>query len=487
MLGIYCPNLMAQSDVDALRFSQTNPLGSTARSMATGGAFGAVGADLSNITLNPAGLAQAKTGAFGISAAMISGTNNANYYSTSTKGITTLMQIPSVNLLITNRKTEKGIPKKTGWVNTNFQIGFNRVADYNREMKFKGNNTAHSYTNAVANRVNNLGLTKEQLTSEADPFTNGFDYYENMFWEAQLIDFDEPSKSYYAYYYNDEPNFEQNSRVFTKGGMNEISGAYAANYSNKFLIGAAINIITLNYKEDNRFSERDNSGAMDNWTNYDFIRALETSGTGVSGRLGVIFTPTSNIRAGLNVETPRVLSLTDKYSDKLNVRYDNGNLVNYFTVDNTFTYKVTTPAKYNLQGAYIFPKIGFLSMEVGAQNFSLMSLSADEVGYDVANENIQEKYGTALQFKVGGEYVYNEFRLRGGFAHQGSPLLDDKTFNRQFITSGVGFNDKKWAFDLAYIRAISGDTYVPYQINKAPIVTNKNLHNQLVFSITAKF
>src|ERR1035438_4467302 len=55
-VGVLCTFLSkAQTDVDALRYSQMFP-GGTARSMAMGDAFGALGGDFSCLSMNPAGI-----------------------------------------------------------------------------------------------------------------------------------------------------------------------------------------------------------------------------------------------------------------------------------------------------------------------------------------------------------------------------------------------------------------------------------------------
>ena len=48
--------LFAQGEVDALRFSREDLYG-TARAMSMGGAFGALGGDLTGVSVNPAGIA----------------------------------------------------------------------------------------------------------------------------------------------------------------------------------------------------------------------------------------------------------------------------------------------------------------------------------------------------------------------------------------------------------------------------------------------
>ena len=54
-LIFYANKSSAQNDADALRYSMLN-YGSTARSLAMGNSFGALGADFSNLSINPAGL-----------------------------------------------------------------------------------------------------------------------------------------------------------------------------------------------------------------------------------------------------------------------------------------------------------------------------------------------------------------------------------------------------------------------------------------------
>src|ERR1035437_2627599 len=55
-IGVLCAfQSKAQTDVDALRYSQIFP-GGTARSISMGGAFGALGGDFSCLSMNPAGI-----------------------------------------------------------------------------------------------------------------------------------------------------------------------------------------------------------------------------------------------------------------------------------------------------------------------------------------------------------------------------------------------------------------------------------------------
>jgi hypothetical protein len=68
----------AQTDADALRYSMLN-YGSTARSLGMGNAFGALGADFSSLSTNPAGIAVYRRSEFSISPMFSNRTTDANY------------------------------------------------------------------------------------------------------------------------------------------------------------------------------------------------------------------------------------------------------------------------------------------------------------------------------------------------------------------------------------------------------------------------
>lgn len=53
---LFSAGMYAQGEVEALKFSRHDLYG-TARSMAMGGAFGALGGDITGVSINPAGIA----------------------------------------------------------------------------------------------------------------------------------------------------------------------------------------------------------------------------------------------------------------------------------------------------------------------------------------------------------------------------------------------------------------------------------------------
>jgi hypothetical protein len=185
LLGLLITRASAQSDIDVLRYSQGDVSASTARALGLGGAIGAMGADQTSILVNPAGLAQYRTGTFNVTLSTASKQNQTDYLNNSRKSNLFNGQFNSINLVNTQVKLQGGNPVKTGWVNTNWAIGYNRTNDYNRNISYTGTSN-NSYTNYVAEYVQ--GLDASQLNANDEQLADGFYYMENMFWYGYLID-----------------------------------------------------------------------------------------------------------------------------------------------------------------------------------------------------------------------------------------------------------------------------------------------------------
>ncbi|MFY0644867.1 MAG: outer membrane protein transport protein [Bacteroidia bacterium] len=486
LIGFVSPQLFAQSNVDALRYSLTDPTGSTARNMSLGGSMGAVGADPSAALSNPAALAQYRTSAFQFSLGMLNIKNTADYLGNSSKSNRYSAEMPSINMVLTERKMNRGAAATSGWVNYNFGIGWNKTADFARRISYSGMNNENSYLDYVSNYVQ--GLPSSDLDANDEQLERGFYYFENMFWYAYLID-TVSDRNYMPTYNSANPMMGQSGGITTRGGMHELNLSFAANYEHKLYFGFGVDIHQVNYKETNRFTEVDNPNTTGTWNSFDFTRNLNTSGIGYSGRLGLIFRPTNEFRLGLSLHSPTVLSLEDQYSDELYVVYDDGSTEDMQTIDKEFKYNVVTPMKYALQGAYFFGKKGFISAELENLDYSTMGIWADNFEFDGENSTIANKYTSATNIKIGGEYAFNEFRLRAGYSQLGSPFSEGGNFNRKFASLGFGLQENNWGFDIGVVKSLNEDQYVPYTTSGfAPQGVNSTVDGtRIVLSLVTKF
>lgn len=487
LMGAFCSVSLAQGDIDALRYSTTNPLGSSARSMGVGGALGALGADPSVVLINPASLAQYKSNAFNITLGMDMMKNKASYLEGSPYVSNSYKaELPSFNLVFTDRKyTSKG-PKKTGWVNYNFAMGYNKTADFTRRMSYSGVNTQTSMLDYVSDYVR--GLPASALDANDEQLSQGFYYFENMFWYAYLIDSVQdgvyaPTRDMAM------TNQQQNGSIVSKGSMGEINFNFAANYSHKLYLGFGVNIHQVHYDETNVFSEIDNPLTTGTWNSFDFTRNLETRGVGYSGRLGMVLRPNNHFRVGASLQTPTVFNLTDNYYDELYVVYDDGSTEDLSTLDKEYSYSIVSPMRYGLQAAYIVGKTGFISAEIEGVDYSTMNLFADDHDFGDVNQQIANKYQNVVNIKLGGEYAIDEFRLRAGYAQMGVPFAQASNFNRRFITGGLGLQEDSWAFDLAVVKTFGSEQYVPYSGSSftAPTVNSDLNGTRIVLTLSTRF
>src|SRR5215218_3232869 len=138
----------AQEPADALRYSWIVP-GGTARQQAIGGAMGSLGGDISATFVNPAGLAFYKTGDLVLSPKFHFGKNKSTYFD----------------------RTEKEPFSKFTWGTTGFvtsvgsdyrktknvaiAFAYNRTADFNNTLLYRGQNTQNSYSQRFLEDIRN--------------------------------------------------------------------------------------------------------------------------------------------------------------------------------------------------------------------------------------------------------------------------------------------------------------------------------------------
>ncbi|MCB9262223.1 MAG: hypothetical protein H6607_07595 [Flavobacteriales bacterium] len=487
LLAASCQVIWAQGDIDALRYSQ-NELGSTARSMGTGGAFGALGADLSSTQINPAGLAVYRNNNFTLGAGMLNAKSKTTYLDKTKKDFDFSMQVPGIGFVFYNGKYENRQPAKTGWINTNVAISMNRTNNFSGIINYSGLNTNNSMLDYFAERAN--GLTIDDLSASSNELQYGYNDLETMFWDAYLID-SVGNRTYAAAIDNLDRDLTQKNILSTKGSMNDINFSLASNYENKLYIGGGVTLTTVRYKEENRFTEIDESTNYNNWSSWSLEQDLLTKGIGFSANLGLIFRANDNVRFGASLKTPTLYNLKDEYSDKLNVEFDNGSYGTYKSSDGYYNYKLISPMISTLSAAYLFGKNGFVSADAEIVDYSTMRLRPTINAFEIANETISEKYDKAVNLRIGGEYVYKMLRFRGGFANYASPLASgsDRNLARTYVTTGIGIKDKNWGLDVALVQKFQKQTIQPYTLNSGivPVATSNLGNNTIVVTLSTVF
>lgn len=491
LMGILCIPAMAQNDIDAIRYTNKK-FGSTAKSMSIAGAVGSLGADVSSASVNPAGLAQYKKGEFSFSVGFVNNRNVSTYMGNSLADNAFKMNVPNFGLVFANKTATK--KEERGWKSYSFAFNMARVADFNRVVNFSGTNTQTSLMDYFAERAN--GLSVSDIRATDDDFDNGFASKTTMAWESYLFD-SVGNKKYAA---NASPIFHsinQKGVMQQQGGMNEYNFSLAGNYSDVVYLGATLSYTSVNFKETRTHAETNdpantNAFAMDNFT---YSEHLNTTGGGFSGRLGIILKAHDYLRVGASFQTPQIINLDDEYDFGINSTLRNGDSYNFESKKGTYAYSLLTPSRFTLSATGIMGKKGFISADLEGVDYSAMRLRSDiqNSAMETANDVIRNNYTNAINYRIGGELVIDEFRLRGGFASYASPFKASSTSNLRsdYITGGLGIKDKNWALDFGLVHNIGKDVFQPYVLNDntrpQAIAENKFSGNTMVITFTSRF
>lgn len=485
----------AQSAIDAYRFSQPDMKG-TARFMSMGGAFGALGGDLSSIAYNPAGLGVYRRGEVGVSMDfdMQSATSDADGVKNTQNQ--TKYPLSNVGGVVSFNLYNNVMP------NINLAFTYNKAASFNAHYVGGIPNLSNSLTNYIAGISNTEGATVADVES-----TNSFDPYNpndggyaapwlsilgyDSYFITPTGDDDNPN---WIGQWNSQTSGRGSFDVLTTGGINEYNIAIGGNVANKLFWGLDFGISDLNYNMTAVWGEQLQNATVDNaegtantnaeWkmTNY-----YSVGGTGYNLKLGLIYRPIQELRLGFSFTTPTWYSINESYLARTNFNYPNLNIADMqqnSAVTNgglwgTNSYNFRTPWKLMVSAAGVIGRNLIVSADFEWQKYDKMRFYDGDggfydYGYDwddwddwgdwpyyapagqqkaspaayntdpwyATNKDIQRFYKSTTTIRVGAEYrITPRFSIRAGYAHVSSPVKSEaKDGSMMIYTSGTMTN-----------------------------------------------
>src|SRR5665647_1867823 len=153
--------LFAQNENDALRYSLIN-YGGTARFAGLSGAYGAIGADFTSLSQNPAGIALYRKSEFSITPVFSSNNTTSNYLDQSMPNHRNTMYLGNAGYVFSQNLKGQAGPV----VSVQFGFGVNQLARFSNSITISGFNNNNSLLTTYADEVNYTGA----LPSEWDEF-----------------------------------------------------------------------------------------------------------------------------------------------------------------------------------------------------------------------------------------------------------------------------------------------------------------------------
>lgn len=443
---LVCAITNAQNINDVLRYSTENLQG-TARFQSMGGAFGALGGDLSALNVNPAGSAVFNNSLFTASGTSYNRSNTINYGGNITGSEPSDVDINQAGGVLVFKSTGKD----SGW--NKFAIAFNYDVVENFDDEFTASGTSNQ-------GIDNYFLDFAQGVPFGDIILQNGEFIEDAYLDIGANQGFGDQQAFLGYFggifdpattddnntvYNSNASYttvnQQFSR-FTSGYNSKFTLNASSQYEEKLYLGASLNFHNVLYDRLDQFTE----------TGYDidseiqrttFDNRLHTEGSGFSLSLGAIAKLNDIVRIGASYQSPTWYRLADDLAQRIDsdLADENINFINFGVVNLFETYTVKTPAKLTGSLALIFGKNGLLSFDYGYQDMSQAKLGPNDSNFDVANDDISTQLGVVTSLRLGGEYRIKQFSLRGGYRFEGSPYEDGNTIgDLEGISGGIGYD-----------------------------------------------
>ncbi len=514
-------------------------LNGTARYVGMGGAMEALGADISTIGTNPAGIGMFRRSAVNASFGFVSqsdaqSVNNAN------KTNMSFDQIGFVYAMHSGRRS---------FVNFSFNYtkskNFDQIlaasatlngASQNKLSSMKNINDVYRLTGKGSSSSDDVTYTSSDVTC------NQLDYlYSNvLFGNKNISRLTEDGKLCWAGDGKDDipAYYEADAYKFGRGNTGYI-GQYdfniSGNSNDRFYWGVTFGLYDVHYNSETSYTENivDNGNGIGTLTVND---SRKITGTGFDVKAGVIFRPveTSPFRIGLYVHTPTWYDLKTQNATVLNngLTYDLG-AHDYGRNTESYDFKFYTPWRFGVSlghtvgnylafgATYEYADYGTTDIRVNDGGTVDYWGNYYEESYrdEAMKSNIKASLKGVSTLKLGVEFKpERNFAVRLGYNYV-SPMFNkngykDGTLNSygsfyssttdytnwkdtHRITAGVGYATGRWNFDLAYQYSQTNGDFYPFMSyvdpedqkydNIADAVNVSNKRNQLLLTVGYKF
>lgn len=455
--GITSGYLMSRQGLgitDMAEMSSINQGFGTARSAAMGGAFTSLGADLSSMGINPAGLGLYRSSEIGVSTAFNIGQYDNDSFGTSLSKRKTRMSLDNLGIAFNLFEDSGELTSVT------LGVAYNKLADLNYRSTAMVNSDHTSIGNVFANHARGISHGYMNSTDSRD-----FDQADFGDWLAYHTGLLEPTSIDGQY---DAPNvgagqISHYATTKSKGHIGETNISIGINLRNKVYAGLSVGIQDIYQKQTVSYYENYATSTPNYLNSMQYHQMSKINGDAVNFKFGVIANPVEGLRIGLAVHTPSYVNIEKSYRAEMGSRFNDNNTYSMRSDYVYSEYDFRTPTRLLTGASYVFGDKGLISFDYERMwyNGIRIDIEDDVDNYeDVFKEEVKDTYKARNTFRLGAEFKPVPFiALRGGFAHYGSFLKDEKqvldspvAYKGYNISGGLGFRfNEHLSLDLAYV------------------------------------
>ena len=476
--------LHAQGVEDAVFNAQIRYEG-TARSMAMGGASGAMGGDFTAVCINPAGLGLYRGSEFTFSTGLEHVNTFTNYYGNKQNDYKMMLSIPNIGFVIGEEASNY---KPLRYLQLG--VGLTRTNDFCYHSVASGLNPSSSMVDDYLQVANGIDELLDPFSTPGDYFSDYYPYDLSPAWETFLIDRYVDSTGQYFF---DSPvppgNVNQKDEVWCKGRSEEWTIATAANLYDKLFIGSSLGLTHLKRISRRTFKETSNDGSFDYWSHEE---ELGDTSWGVNFKCGVIYYPVSWLRIGATWHSRTLSSIGEQWSTATETSLSNG-FHKYYSPTLYQTYTFRSPHSFSGSLAILFKSRGMITADVDYLDYGTSRFKSEYYSFSDTNDDIRNLLKPSLNIRIGMEWRLRQYYVRSGAAYYGSPFgFGDPYGSTKKLACGIGYEtESETIWDFAYELSGSQWSYTPYLYyeNGQNIVEDVEQHhwrNELVVTMKMK-
>ena len=437
----------AQNTSDAMRYAQDN-LNGTARFRGMSGAFGALGGDFSSLSVNPAGGAVFLNNQAAVTLSNFSIKSDSDYFdgkTTDKKNNFDLNQLGAVWVFEARDET-------SSWNKFTVAVNYENANNFDNRLFAAGINPSNSISQYFLSYANGA---RNNYTYENDQILIG---------TAGNIIASNPDAQGDAYISNVPAggNYYQENSISSKGYNGKMSFNLATQYKDRFYFGVNLNAHFTDYASKSSFYEDYlSTPGSSNSTGLQALRfnnELYTYGSGFSFQLGAIAKVTENLRLGASYESPTWYQLQDETYQIMVVNctdcgFSSGQSIIEPGSENLIydTYRLQTPGKYTGSIAYVFGKLGLISIDYARKDYSNTKFRPNSSFFSPVNSQLESMLDVTSELRVGAEARAKQWSFRGGYRFEQSPYKNSTVIGDLYgFSGGLGYNFGRTRVDAAY-------------------------------------
>ena len=504
--------LMAQSAIDAYQLSQSDLKG-TARFVSMGGAFGALGGDLSTMNQNPAGIGVYRGSEIGVTFDFDIQSTKSNSLGYSLGEDQTKFYCPNLGY-VGAMKIDSDVMPYFNW-----GISYGRTVSFDRIYRGGMPSISTSMSNYIADFSNGYHPDELGLTDTYNPYwDSNADWLSILAYNSYMINPIGNTTNYQGLYQNGTAGDAVFS-VRERGYVDEYSINLGGNFANTVYWGLGLGLTDLEYVnqifydeelKNARISTFDGSSTVDGDAYFSIDNYKHIAGMGCNFKAGLIIKPINEFRLGFAVHTHTYYSLRHDYDAVTNFSYSSGIESYDYTEVAIYDSELYTPWRLMASAATVLGGRAIISADYEYVACNDMKVK-DDYGYTFVDveDDIKNYFQAQNNFRVGAEFrVTPQFSLRAGYNYQASNVKEEAkdgseyiytsgadpsyTFDNktQYITCGLGYRTGGFYIDAAYVyknRESEFHAFSDFDGNEAPKAKITDNNNSIVMSIGYKF